>query len=71
MRSIYDELSHFMEVGGGDRLGEGQFSRENRRNTDLVWFNIDVWRDDRARGVINTFSLANFIRSIRTIKLII
>ena len=67
MRTIYDQLSHFMEVGGGDRFREGQFSRENWRNTDFVWFNVDVWRDDRARSVIDTLSLTIFIKSMRVI----
>lgn len=57
LRPVDDELPHFVDVGSGDRFGEGKFSSKHRWDTDLVWLDIDVRRDDRSSGVVHSFTL--------------
>lgn len=56
-RSIDDQLPHLVEIRGRDRLWESQFLGKDRRDSDFVWFDVHVWRDDRTGSVINTFTL--------------
>ncbi len=51
------QLSQLVEVVRGDGLRERQLSCKDRRNTDLIRLDIDVRRDDRAGGVVDTFAL--------------
>lgn len=64
---VDDELSHLVDVSSGDRFGEGQFSSEHRWDTDLVWLDIDVRRDDGSSGVVYSFTLqVDIIEAIRS-----
>jgi hypothetical protein len=56
-RSIDDQLPHLVEIRGRHRFWESQFPGKDRRDTDFVWFDVHIWRDDRTSGVINTFTL--------------
>jgi hypothetical protein len=57
MRPINDQVSELLRVLLGDRDGESQFACENGRNSDLVRFNIYVWRDYGTSCMIDAFSL--------------
>lgn len=35
-------LAHFVEIGGGDRFGEGQFASKDRRDSNFVWLDINI-----------------------------
>lgn len=56
-----------MDVGSGDRFGEGKFSSEHRWDTDLVRLDIDVWRDDGSSSVVHSFTLKiDIIETVRS-----
>lgn len=52
-----DSLPHLMEIGGRDRFRERQLLRKYGGYANFVRLNINVWGDDGARRVINTFAL--------------
>jgi len=43
LRSVDDRLTHLLQIHRGDRLWESQFSGEDRRNTNFIGFNVDIW----------------------------
>jgi hypothetical protein len=57
LRTGNDKFAHTMNVLRGDRFRECKLSSKDRRDADLVWFNIDVGRDYRASRVVDPFAL--------------
>ena len=55
--TVDDGLPHESVVVVGDRLGEGELSSEDWRDSDLVRLEVDVWRDDRTSSVVDSLSL--------------
>lgn len=61
MRASDDKLPHFMEVCGSDRFGESKFPGKNRRDTNLVGFNVHVGGDNGTSGIVYTFTLSRYV----------
>ena len=55
-----------VEVRWSDRLGESKLASKDRRNADFVRFDVDVRRNNRTSGIVDTFSLAD--RKDETVK---
>ena len=51
-------LSHLVEVVGSHRLRERKLASKYGGNTNLVWLNIDIRRNDGACSIVDTFSLS-------------
>ena len=56
-RSVDDQLPHLVKIRVRHRFWISQLPGEDRRYADFIWFDVDIWRDDRPSGIINTFTL--------------
>jgi hypothetical protein len=47
-----------MDVVARDRLREGELSRKDGRDSNLVGLEIDIWRDNGSGGEVDSFTLS-------------
>ena len=55
--TVDNQLAHLVKVGRRDGFRERELARKDGRDTNLVRFDIDVGRDDRARSIVYSLSL--------------
>lgn len=66
--TVDDGAGELFQVVRGDGLGERQLAGEDGRHTDLVRLEIDVGRDDRSSGVVDSLALRDQSQSHETAK---
>ena len=54
---IDDQLPHLVKICRRHGFGERQLLGKDRRDTNFVWLDVHIWRDDRTSGMIDTFTL--------------